>query len=186
MLRDLGVDLAQVRAEVEKLAKSGQAVTSGALPLARRAMRVTMLAGAESRRLGHSYVGTEHLLLGLLREEDGAAAQVLIRLGVKLEAVRAEVVKLSARDSEPAASFEQVTSEPPEKRRVDEFARVDPLGRLLSDAVMELASRKEKAAWRGQHELAGQMFEMAEMIRGILQRLAGAAGRDEGQGPSGA
>jgi hypothetical protein len=93
---------------------------------------------------------------------------------------------LSARDSEPAASFEQVTSEPPEKRRVDEFARVDPLGRLLSDAVMELASRKEKAAWRGQHELAGQMFEMAEMIRGILQRLAGAAGRDEGQGPSGA
>jgi hypothetical protein len=51
---------------------------------------------------------------------------------------------------------------------------------------MELASRKEKAAWRGQHELAGQMFEMAEMIRGILQRLAGAAGRDEGQGPSGA
>src|SRR5271170_2420404 len=95
VLKNLDVDLRKVRLEVEKLVKSGHdMVTMGKLPQTPRAKKVIEYAIEEARNLGHNYVGTEHLLLGLLREKDGVAAQVLMNLGLKLEEVREEVLNL--------------------------------------------------------------------------------------------
>src|SRR6201995_3912489 len=95
VLKNLDVDLRKVRLEVEKLVKSGpDMVTMGKLPQTPRAKKVIEYAIEEARSLNHNYVGTEHLLLGLLREHDGVAAQVLMNLGLKLEEVREEVLNL--------------------------------------------------------------------------------------------
>ena len=95
VLKNLDVDLRKVRLEVEKLVKSGpEMVTMGKLPQTPRAKKVIEYAIEEARTLNHNYVGTEHLLLGLLREHDGVAAQVLMNLGLKLEEVREEVLNL--------------------------------------------------------------------------------------------
>jgi ATP-dependent Clp protease ATP-binding subunit ClpC len=95
VLKNLDIDLRKVRLEVEKLVKSGpEMVTMGKLPQTPRAKKVLEYAIEEARNLNHNYVGTEHLLLGLLREQDGVAAQVLMNLGVKLEEVREEVLNL--------------------------------------------------------------------------------------------
>jgi len=102
VLKNLGVDLRKVRLEVEKLVKSGpEMVTMGKLPQTPRAKRVIEYAIEEARNLNHNYVGTEHLLLGLLREQDGVAAQVLMNLGLKLEDVREEVLNLLGAGVEP-------------------------------------------------------------------------------------
>jgi len=93
VLKNLGIDLRKVRLEVEKLVKSGpEMVTMGKLPQTPRAKKVVEYAIEEARNLNHNYVGTEHLLLGLLREQDGVAAQVLLNLGLKLDDVREEVL----------------------------------------------------------------------------------------------
>ncbi len=95
VLKNLSVDLRKVRLEVEKLVHSGpDMVTMGKLPQTPRAKKVIEYAIEEARSLNHNYVGTEHLLLGLLREHDGVAAQVLMNLGLKLEEVREEVLNL--------------------------------------------------------------------------------------------
>ncbi len=95
VLKNLGIDLRKVRLEVEKLVKSGpEMVTMGKLPQTPRSKKVLEYAIEEARNLNHNYVGTEHLLLGLLREQDGVAAQVLVNLGLKLEEVREEVLNL--------------------------------------------------------------------------------------------
>ncbi len=95
VLKNLEVDLRKVRLEVEKLVKAGpEMVTMGKLPQTPRAKKVIEYAIEEARNLNHNYVGTEHLLLGLLREHDGVAAQVLMNLNLKLEDVREEVLNL--------------------------------------------------------------------------------------------
>ena len=110
VLKNLDVDLRKVRLEVEKLVKSGpDMVTMGKLPQTPRAKKVIEYAIEEARNLNHNYVGTEHLLLGLLREHDGVAAQVLMNLGLKLEEVREEVLNLlgagvESEDTSPSSS----------------------------------------------------------------------------------
>ncbi len=95
VLRNLGVDTMKLRLEIEKLVKSGPDVVSvGKLPQTPRARRVIEYAIEEARALNHNYVGTEHILLGLLRETSGQAAQVLMNLGLKLDTVREEVLNL--------------------------------------------------------------------------------------------
>jgi ATP-dependent Clp protease ATP-binding subunit ClpC len=95
VLKNMDVDLKKIRIEVEKLVQSGGAtVTMGQLPFTPRAKKVLEYALEEASQLGHNYIGTEHLLLGLLRESDGVAAQVLLNLGLKLEEVRDEVLEL--------------------------------------------------------------------------------------------
>ena len=102
VLKNLDVDLRKVRLEVEKLVKSGpDMVTMGKLPQTPRAKKVIEYAIEEARNLNHNYVGTEHLLLGLLREHEGVAAQVLMNLGLKLEEVREEVLNLLGAGVEP-------------------------------------------------------------------------------------
>ena len=105
VLKNLDVDIKKLRLEVEKLVKSGpDMVTMGKLPQTPRAKKVIEYAIEEARALNHNYVGTEHILLGLLRESEGIAAQVLMNLGLKLEDVRQEVLNLlgAGVDDEPA------------------------------------------------------------------------------------
>ncbi len=95
VLKNLDVDLRKIRLEVEKLVQSGpDMVTMGKLPQTPRAKKVIEYSMEEARILNHNYVGTEHILLGLLREQEGVAAQVLMNLGLKLEEVREEVLNL--------------------------------------------------------------------------------------------
>ena len=95
VLKNLDIDLRKIRLEVEKLVQSGpDMVTMGKLPQTPRAKKVIEYSMEEARNLGHNYVGTEHILLGLLREQEGVAAQVLMNLGLKLEEVREEVLNL--------------------------------------------------------------------------------------------
>src|SRR6201995_1677301 len=95
VLKNLDVDLRKIRLEGEKLAQSGpDMVTMGKLPQTPRAKKVVEYAMEEARNLNHNYVGTEHLLLGLIREQEGVAAQVLMKLGLQLEGVREEVLNL--------------------------------------------------------------------------------------------
>jgi len=113
VLENLDVDLEKVRLEVEKLVKPApDVVTMGQLPFTPRAKKVLEFAIDEARALDHNYVGTEHLLLGLLREQEGLAAQVLMNLGLKLEDVRNEVMEFLGaetqqnKDTEPQGSGE--------------------------------------------------------------------------------
>src|ERR1044071_4509062 len=95
VLKNLDVDLRKIRLEVEKLVQSGpDMVTMGKLPQTPRAKKVIEYSMEEARNLNHNYVGTEHILLGLLREQEGVAAAVLMNLGLKLEEVREEVLNL--------------------------------------------------------------------------------------------
>ncbi|MGA1392216.1 MAG: Clp protease N-terminal domain-containing protein, partial [Phycisphaerales bacterium] len=140
VLKNLGIDLRKVRLEVEKLVKSGpEMVTMGKLPQTPRAKKVIEYAIEEARNLNHNYVGTEHLLLGLLREHDGVAAQVLLNLGLKLEEVREEVLNLlgagveneeQAGPGEPEAAGEPG---PTARRGKSKTPALDSFGRDLTE-----------------------------------------------------
>ena len=100
VLKNMGVDLDKIRMEVEKIVKTGPTmVTMGQLPFTPRAKKVLELSMEEASSLNHNYIGTEHLLLGLIKENEGIAAQVLLNLGVKLEDVREEVLDFLGADS---------------------------------------------------------------------------------------
>ena len=108
VLKNLDVDLRKIRLEVEKLVQSGpDMVTMGKLPQTPRAKKVIEYSMEEARNLNHNYVGTEHILLGLLREQEGVAAQVLMNLGLKLEEVREEVLNLLGHGIESGESSER-------------------------------------------------------------------------------
>ena len=103
VLTNLSVDLTQIHERVEESVRKGKAtIALGELPYTSRAKKVLEFAMAEAREFNHSYVGTEHLLLGLLREEKGIAAQVLNSLGVTLEEARAETLKVLGSDVSPS------------------------------------------------------------------------------------
>jgi ATP-dependent Clp protease ATP-binding subunit ClpA len=93
-LEALDIHLEAVRQQVEEIIGKGQYAPSGHIPFTPRAKKVLELSLRESLQLGHDYIGTEHILLGLIREGEGVAAQVLVRLGADLDRVRAEVIKL--------------------------------------------------------------------------------------------
>ena len=101
VLRNMDVDLRKIRLEIEKLVQQGPQVMTAPskLPFTPRAKRVIDLAKEEAASLNHEHVGTEHLLLGLLRENEGIAAQVLMNLGVRLDEVREEVLELLSPDN---------------------------------------------------------------------------------------
>jgi ATP-dependent Clp protease ATP-binding subunit ClpC len=149
VLRNLDVDLRRVRLEVEKLVKAGpEMVTMGKLPQTPRAKKVIEYAIEEARNLNHNYVGTEHLLLGLLREHDGVAAQVLMNLGLKLEEVREEVLNLLGAGNENAegqseggtsaqAAASGGTSSAPAGKTKSKTPALDSFGRDLTELARE-------------------------------------------------
>ena len=93
-LESLGISLDAVRQQVEEIIGQGQQAPSGHIPFTPRAKKVLELALREATQLGHAHIGTEHLLLGLIREGDGVAAQVLVKLGADLNRVRQQVIQL--------------------------------------------------------------------------------------------
>jgi ATP-dependent Clp protease ATP-binding subunit ClpA len=102
VLKNLDIDLHKIRPEVEKIIPPGFPVgATGKLPQTPRAKKVIEYSIEEARNLNHNYVGTEHLLLGLLREQEGVGAQVLMNLGVSLEATRREVLNLLGQPAPP-------------------------------------------------------------------------------------
>jgi len=134
VLHNLSVDLKKIRLEVEKIVKSGPAmVTMGKLPQTPRAKKVIEFAIEEARNLGHNYVGTEHLLLGLLREHDGVAAQVLMNLGLKLDEVRAEVLNILGASMEAEGGL----AEGEERRGKSKTPALDSFGRDLTELAAE-------------------------------------------------
>src|SRR5437588_6692431 len=137
VLKNLDIDLRKIRLEVEKLVKSGpEMVTMGKLPQTPRAKKVIEYAIEEARNLNHNYVGTEHLLLGLLREHDGVAAQVLMNLGLKLEEVREEVLNLlgaGVENEEPTTTGEKQSSQ----KGKSKTPALDSFGRDLTELARE-------------------------------------------------
>ncbi len=138
VLKNLDVDLRKVRLEVEKLVHSGpDMVTMGKLPQTPRAKKVIEYAIEEARNLNHNYVGTEHLLLGLLREHDGVAAQVLMNLGLKLEEVREEVLNLLGAgvdkdEGDPIGAGPSQTGSSGQKQGRSKTPALDSFGRDLT------------------------------------------------------
>ena len=110
-LESLGISLEGVRSQVEEIIGQGQQAPSGHIPFTPRAKKVLELSLREALQLGHNYIGTEHILLGLIREGEGVAAQVLVKLGADLNRVRQQVLQLlhgrSAEESVPARSAER-------------------------------------------------------------------------------
>ena len=162
VLKNLDIDLRKIRLEVEKIVQAGpDMVTMGKLPQTPRAKKVIEYSIEEARQLNHNYVGTEHLLLGLLREQEGVAAQVLMNLGLKLEDVREEVLNLLGHNMESSESGggagERTSSKTKSKtpaldsfgRDLTELARqgkLDPvIGRTNEiERVVQILSRRTK------------------------------------------
>jgi len=166
VLTNLNVDLEEIQQKIEETVKKGKAAAAAGpdLPYTSRAKKVLELAMSEARELNHSYVGTEHLLLGLLREEKGIAAQVLTDAGVNLEQARAETLRLLGSEMPSAApSGSPGTPAPSPKSEkksktpaLDHFCRdltqlaadgaLDPtIGRQKEiERVMEILSRRKK------------------------------------------
>jgi ATP-dependent Clp protease ATP-binding subunit ClpC len=97
VLKNLNVELRQIRLEVEKIVQRSPEFVTGEISLSSKAENVIKIAWEESRHLNHNYVGTEHLLLGMLQTQDGVAAQVLVNLGLHCDDVRRVIVNLLAK-----------------------------------------------------------------------------------------
>src|SRR5438132_981672 len=138
VLKNLDVDLRKIRLEVEKLVQSGpDMVTMGKLPHTPRAKKVIEYAMEEARNLNHNYVGTEHVLLGLLREQEGVAAQVLMNLGLKLEDVREEVLNLLGHGMETSEAGERAVSSGTPKGGKSKTPALDSFGRDLTELARQ-------------------------------------------------
>ena len=134
VLQNLDIELKKIRLEVEKIVQSGSDLVSvGQLPFTPRVKKVLEYAMEEARALGHNYIGTEHLLLGLLREQEGVAAQVLLNLGVKLEDVREEVIGLLGSEAVQGSA----SQEKEEKKGKSKTPALDSFGRDLTQQARE-------------------------------------------------
>jgi ATP-dependent Clp protease ATP-binding subunit ClpC len=159
-LESLGISLEGVRQQVEEIIGQGQQAPSGHIPFTPRAKKVLELSLREALQLGHNYIGTEHILLGLIREGEGVAAQVLVKLGADLNRVRQQVIQLLSgyQGKEPAAAGAGSGGEsaPSTSLVLDQFGRnltqaaregkLDPvIGREKEiERVMQVLSRRTK------------------------------------------
>jgi ATP-dependent Clp protease ATP-binding subunit ClpC len=133
-LESLGISLEGVRQQVEEIIGQGQQAPSGHIPFTPRAKKVLELSLREALQLGHNYIGTEHILLGLIREGEGVAAQVLVKLGADLNRVRQQVIQLLSgyQGKEPAAAGSAPGEAAPSTSLV-----LDQFGRNLTQAARE-------------------------------------------------
>jgi ATP-dependent Clp protease ATP-binding subunit ClpC len=158
-LESLGIALEAVRAQVEEIIGQGQQVPTGHIPFTPRAKKVLELSLREALQMNHSYIGTEHILLGLIREGEGVAAQVLIKLGADLSRVRSTVLQLITGYQGREASMAGAPETGPDKATsqiLDQFGRnltqaarenlLDPvIGRTQEiERVMTVLSRRTK------------------------------------------
>ena len=139
-LKSMGVNLKDARTEVEKIIGRGSGFVAVEIPFTPRAKRVLELSWDEARQLGHNYIGTEHLLLGLIREGEGVAARVLENLGVDLNKVRSNVVKMlgESKPSGSGSSSGSTTSSTASSSGKTKTPSLDEFGRDLTLAAQEL------------------------------------------------
>ncbi len=177
VLQELKVDLKQIRERIERTVGRGQRAMYGKLSLTPRTKRVIELAVDEARRLGHHYIGTEHLLLGLVREGEGVAVDVLKGLGVSLEKVRAQTARVMMESSSRSGTATEQRKETP---LVDQLAtdltvqaeqgKLDPvIGRKLEiERVIQILSRRNK----NNPALIGEPgVGKTAIIEGLAQRI---------------
>ncbi len=157
-LESLGISLEAVRSQVEEIIGHGQQAPSGHIPFTPRAKKVLELSLREALQLGHNYIGTEHILLGLIREGEGVAAQVLVKLGADLNKVRQQVIQLLSgyQGKETATAGGPAEGTPSTSLVLDQFGRnltqaaregkLDPvIGREKEiERVMQVLSRRTK------------------------------------------
>jgi ATP-dependent Clp protease ATP-binding subunit ClpC len=157
-LEALGISLEGVRAQVEEIIGQGQQAPSGHIPFTPRAKKVLELSLREALQLGHNYIGTEHILLGLIREGEGVAAQVLVKLGADLNRVRQQVIQLLSgyQGKEAVQTGGPAEGTPSTSLVLDQFGRnltqaaregkLDPvIGRENEiERVMQVLSRRTK------------------------------------------
>jgi len=143
-LQNMTVDLNSVRQEVERITPKGEKIVQQGISYTPRAKRVVELAIEESQNLGHNYVGTEHLMLGLVREGEGIAAQVLSNMGIDLKRARKEVIQQLGGEgaSEKMAEGEKTSGSGPQTPTVDTFGR--DLTRLARDGKLDPVVGREK------------------------------------------
>jgi ATP-dependent Clp protease ATP-binding subunit ClpC len=168
VLKNMDVDLKKLRLGIEKLVKSGpDMVTMGKLPQTPRAKKVIEYAIEEARALNHNYVGTEHILLGLLRETEGIAAQVLMNLGLKLEDVRQEVLNLLGAgvedNSYPAMGMKMNPSVPSSAQSVKAKSKTPALDSFGRD-LTELAAKDEL------DPVIGRQTEIERLVQILCRR----------------
>ncbi len=133
-LESLGISLDAVRNQVEEIIGQGQQAPSGHIPFTPRAKKVLELSLREALQLGHNYIGTEHILLGLIREGEGVAAQVLVKLGADLNKVRQQVIQLL---SGYQGGKETVSAGGPQAEAPSTSLVLDQFGRNLTQAARE-------------------------------------------------
>lgn len=137
-LKSMGVTLKDARAEVEKIIGRGSGFVAVEIPFTPRAKRVLELSWDEARQLGHNYIGTEHLLLGLIREGEGVAARVLENLGVDLNKIRSNVIKMLGETKPQSVSSGGSSSSSSSSGGKTKTPSLDEFGRDLTLAAQEL------------------------------------------------
>ena len=187
VLEDLGVELIQVRTAVEFIINRGGPRVPGEIGLTPRAKKVIELAVDEARRLNHHYIGTEHILLGLVREGEGIAAGVLESLGVNLEKVRSQTltvlsqlnkapsdVSTPGQKSETQGSTAEKAGTPDEmgaRPRSDRFDKFTPRSRKVLSMAQEEAQRFQHNYIGTEHLLLGLLREKEGSVANLLSRL---------------
>ena len=136
-LESLGISLEGVRSQVEEIIGQGQQAPSGHIPFTPRAKKVLELSLREALQLGHNYIGTEHILLGLIREGEGVAAQVLVKLGAELTRVRQQVIQLLSGYQGKEAAEAGTGGRGGEAGNPSTSLVLDQFGRNLTAAAME-------------------------------------------------
>ena len=194
-LESLGISLDAVRQQVEEIIGRGQQAPFDVIPFTPRSKKVLELSLRESQQLGHNYIGTEHILLGLIREGDGVAAQVLVKLGADLNRVRQQVIQLlhghPADEPTSARSAErELMVLDTRKTRLEAIeARLDTIDVLLTVVEQRVGIRADTTDLdeqidrvRGERQAAAdaQEYERAASLRDREQELLAArAGRQE-------
>jgi hypothetical protein len=163
VLQNLDIDLKTVRLEVEKIVMGGPATLEVGLKLPKtpRAKRALEFAIAEARQLNHSYVGTEHLLLGLVREGEGVAAQVLVNMGLRLDDVREEVLNLLGHHLENPPQTEDTSL------AADTPARIASAVKSLTELIDLFGQMKEDAVSRQDFDWAARVRDQADKLQRI-------------------
>ncbi len=165
VFQNLGIDLRKVRAEIEKIVGTGDnMMLLGEIPFTPRAKKVLEYAVEEAQHMGHSYIGTEHILLGLIREEEGVAARVLENLGLKLETVREEVLSI-------LGEMEQKDSpkDPPQPK--GHAAHAGPKGKTKTPILDEFARDMTQMAREGRLDpVIGRIDEIERVIQVLGRR----------------
>lgn len=154
-LESLGINLEDVRTQIETIIGQGQQAPRGHIPFTPRAKKVLELALREALQLGHNYIGTEHILLGLIREGEGVAAQILVKLGAELTRVRQQVIQLLSGYQGKETVEGEMTAETLE--RISKF----------EDQIVAARTLKEKA-------IDDRDFEKAASLRDLEKTLVNA------------